>query len=189
MQIKIRITGGFLRNRNILLNTKFNVRPTLNRCRQYLFDVLINTIFNNNEVKVLDVCAGSGAFGIEAISRGATKAFFLEIQKELYLSIKNHLNKFNIHNQAIIYNKNALTPPKGEPVNVVFIDLPYDSSFLWHKIIRNLIKNQWISFETIIILETHKEYKFPLCKLENLSLKLLREKIIANSKFIFLEKI
>lgn len=191
MLVKLRITGGFLRNRNILLKTPNNsntVRPTLNRCKKYLFDILVNTIFKNQDVKILDVCAGSGAFGIEGISRGASKAFFIEIQKDLYKQIQNNVQNLNISDKCTVYHKNALTPPLGEPVHIVFLDLPYDSSFLSAKIIKNLIKNNWIHNETVIILETNIKYEFPLIKLEELSLKFLREKIISNSKIVFLEK-
>jgi 16S rRNA (guanine966-N2)-methyltransferase len=182
MRIKLKIISGSMRGRIINITKKDNLRPVLTRVRQTIFDILFNYI-NIDKTKVLDVCCGSGIFGIESISRGSSKAYFLEINKHICEELKTNCINLGIFDKCKIYNKNALTPPTGEIMDIIFIDLPYTSNFLVTKIIRRLTEKQWIDENTIIILPLDKNFKH---KLEE-KYSILRQTIISSTIIFFLQ--
>ena len=125
----LRILGGIYKHRRIKLHSSFHDRPTLVRSRRMIFDILMNYI----EVgfSFLDVFAGSGVMGIEALSRGASKVVFFDINS-LYLKTieKNLINMEKIIGIYSTIKTNALCPPDGSNFDVIFLDPPYEKYYI-----------------------------------------------------------
>lgn len=183
MKIKLQIIGGYLKRRNIEVTKNENVRPILTRVRQTIFDVLYNYLDVKNTV-ALDVCCGTGILGIEFLSKGGDKVHFLDINKENIKELKLNTGKLDIYDKCNFILENALTPPKGQPVDVLFLDPPYESNFLIKKILRRLNEKNWIDLNTIIIIPMDKDYNHPLRTEYNV----FRDMIISSTRILFLTK-
>ena len=105
MKNSIRITGGNLKGKKIPFDFKSSLRPTSSKLREVLFNWLQ---FEIQDYKCLDLFAGTGALGIEAISRGAEKTVFIESNKKNYLSIKNSISELNLKNYSMVLFKDGL---------------------------------------------------------------------------------
>ena len=102
---KVRIVGGKFHGSNIPFKFSSRLRPTSNKTREILFNWLMHDVTN---AKCLDLFSGTGALGIEAISRGAKSVFFIEEDKMLYKQLHLNLKKLNALSQAKIMNGDAL---------------------------------------------------------------------------------
>jgi 16S rRNA (guanine966-N2)-methyltransferase len=126
----LRIISGNLRGRKVTCIVHEALRPTPQMVREALFSILGNAIPNR---PFIDIFAGTGVVGIEAISRGAANTTFLERDPKLAANIETHLKKFGIEKQGNIYRSDVYRwaerwiPPKDQPVNLFlsppFIDL------------------------------------------------------------------
>lgn len=150
---KIYIISGKFKGRKISFNNCNHVRPTTNKIRETLFEWLSKYIEN---ATCLDCFSGSGALGIEAISRHAAFLTFLEIEKKTYWTLKTNIQKLNISNAEIIrtntfywLNKNS------KPYDIIFIDPPYYHGLVEKTI--NLLENKkWIKKNSLIYIEQEK---------------------------------
>lgn len=95
--MKLRITGGTLRSRTI--DTLPTLRPMMDKVRKALFDILFDRVKGAN---FLDLFAGSGAVGIEAISRGASRAVLIDNDKDHYTLIKKNINKLGVADNVAV---------------------------------------------------------------------------------------
>ncbi|MBI1913811.1 MAG: RsmD family RNA methyltransferase [Planctomycetes bacterium] len=126
MRTQIRIVAGSLRGRKLTCNVNPNLRPTPQMVREALFSLLGNAV---PERPFLDVFAGTGVVGIEALSRGASRATFIERDFRLLADVERHLRQFGIFDQAVlaradVYRWAERWQPPAEPVNV-FISPPF----------------------------------------------------------------
>lgn len=127
-----RITGGKYRGRQIKVITQKDLRPTSSFIREWVFNVL-NNIVELDNVRVLDLFAGSGIVGLEFLSRGAGNVTFIEKSKraffELKKSISTILDENDIKDKTSILNMDAFVfIKKGENLkdyNILFADAPY----------------------------------------------------------------
>jgi 16S rRNA (guanine(966)-N(2))-methyltransferase RsmD len=126
MRYQVRIIAGSLRGRKLTLVYNPHLRPLADRAREALFSILGDAVPDR---PFFDIFAGSGAVGIEALSRGASKAVFVERDSEAMRAILSHLQKFGLAKQAQVLRADAYRwadkwlAPK-EPVNV-FLGPPY----------------------------------------------------------------
>ncbi|MBE0478514.1 16S rRNA (guanine(966)-N(2))-methyltransferase RsmD [Candidatus Aerophobetes bacterium] len=122
----MRVTGGIARGKKIKTKKGPSTRPLLSRVRKSLFDVLGDAI---EEKKFLDLYAGSGAVGIEALSRGASEATFVEIDVECVRIIRENLFHCGFLSKAKIYQKDVLQTLlfllERENFPFIFIGPPY----------------------------------------------------------------
>lgn len=133
----MRIIAGKYRGRNLKSPPSLEVRPTSDRLRETLFNVIAPRIAG---ARFLDLCAGSGAVGIEAISRGAAHVTFVDNSREVCTLIKSNLELCRversesrvIESQALDYLRRfvAKQPDSGKPWDVVFFDPPYATDYL-----------------------------------------------------------
>jgi len=126
----VRIIGGKYKGRSLLSIKSLKVRPTSDRVRESLFGILGDRMLN---AEVLDLCAGIGAIGIEAFSRGAIKVFFVERDIQILNVIKKNLEKLEIKEDFQISHLNALSFVKrysGRKLHFdfIYIDPPYNYS-------------------------------------------------------------
>lgn len=183
MKVKLQVIHGNLKRRYIQITKNDNLRPVLTRVRQIIFDILFNHI-DLTDAKILDVCCGSGILGIECVSRGAESVVFIDINNYAIKELKDNCRNLDIIHKCKFFNKNALVPPEGQPVDVVFIDLPYESSFLIKKMLRKLAESKWVNSETIVVIPMDKNYKHHLEE----HYTIMKQKIIASTKILFLIK-
>ena len=120
-----RIISGLVGGRRIEV-PKSGVRPTTDRVRESLFSALDSRIQNWNQIQVLDLFAGSGALGIEALSRGATAATFVEQDKQAAQIISRNLKDLNLSGEVVVAN--ALNFQPANSYNLVIADPPYEVS-------------------------------------------------------------
>ena len=129
----MRIITGKYRSRNLKSPPSLDVRPSSHRLRETLFNVIAPRI---QGVRFLDLCAGSGAIGIEALSRGAAHATFVDRSRKMFALIKANLELFQISKdewsviqaEATAFLKQAAR--KNESWDIVFCDPPYAIDYL-----------------------------------------------------------
>ena len=125
----LRIIGGQHRGRRIRFESSHGLRPSLDHVREMVFNWLQWDIDGRG---VLDLFAGSGAFGIEALSRGASFASFVESHRASYERLRDNIALLNLADQSQIYPC-AFTPHlklQQNSFDLVFLDPPYDSPLL-----------------------------------------------------------
>ena len=130
----LKIIGGKHRGRTIATPEGQGTRPTASRARESLFNILAHANWSGDgtspliDVRVLDAFAGSGALGLEALSRGAAHATFLDNDATAIKLIGENLRKLGVTGQAKVIRADATRPPPGrEPCDLVFLDPPYRS--------------------------------------------------------------
>lgn len=126
----MRVIGGVARGRRLALFEGENIRPTTDRVREALFSMLYSRMDSLEGCKVLDVFAGSGALGIEALSRGASSACFIDSASQARQTIRQNLAHCGFADKARILAGDALEILPGladsGPFELIFIDPPYN---------------------------------------------------------------
>lgn len=130
----LKIVGGKHRGRSIATPEGMTTRPTSNRARESLFNILTHARWRDDgisplvDARVLDAFAGSGALGIEALSRGAAHATFLDNDAAAIRLIGENLRKMGEAANAKVVRADATRPPPSrEGCDLVFLDPPYRS--------------------------------------------------------------
>ncbi len=131
----LRIVGGKHRGRAIATPEGLATRPTASRAREALFNILAHAAWREDgtsplsDARALDAFAGSGALGMEALSRGAAHATFFDKDGAAIKLIGENLRKLGETGAAKVVRADALRPPMArEPCDLVFLDPPYRSS-------------------------------------------------------------
>ena len=162
----IKIIGGKYKRSNLVVPTK-NVRPTSVIKREAVFSIIESYAYKNSidlyqNKAVLDIFAGSGSIGLEAISRGMKEAYFYENNPEVLKILKQNCFKICKNNRYVIIEDDVMIfPPKKSllPVSLIYIDPPYHQYNILELLLK-LIKKNIIKKNTIIIVEAHIEDKF-----------------------------
>ena len=151
----MRIIAGKYRGKKLFTPDSKDVRPTSDRAREALFSIIYSRLGSLSTSKVLDVFAGTGAFGFEALSRGAAKVGFIDKDTKL---VKKNLSLFVSESSKVgIFNYDALSLPQSkEAYNLIFSDAPYAKE-LSHKAINELANKGWIENKALCIVETRKD--------------------------------
>ena len=133
----MRVISGKFKKKKILLPDPKMTRPLRDYVKESLFNLLTHTKSLNFEFDkgiVLDIFSGSGSFGIECLSRGSERAIFIEKNKDTLSILKKNINNFLLNNQCgIIFDdflKINLNEVLKENVNLIFLDPPFESTFL-----------------------------------------------------------
>jgi 16S rRNA (guanine966-N2)-methyltransferase len=133
----LRIIAGKYRGRNLKSPPSLEVRPTSDRLRETLFNVIAPRI---EDARFLDLCAGSGAVGIEALSRGASHVTFVDRSRKMCDLIKSNLDLCRIERrESEVVQKDAedylrrfiaKQPDSGKPWDIIFFDPPYGVDYV-----------------------------------------------------------
>ena len=153
----MRIIGGTLRGKKLYTLEGLATRPTLDRVKESVFNILQ---FRIKDSVVLDLFGGSGALGLEALSRGAKKTVFCDNSKSAMEIIKKNIKETRFEDKSILLNKDyieCLTTLK-EKFDLVFLDPPYDTNY-GIIAINKIIELNLLSDNGIIIFETNNENK------------------------------
>ena len=148
----VRIIGGKWRGRKIDFIESEGLRPTHDRVRETLFNWLQ---FDINGARCLDLFAGSGALGIEALSRGAAHVVFVDKEKKVVDQLRENIFKMSTDNADVFQfdftNTEAIM--FNEPFNIVFLDPPFHTDLL-QKALKWLSVNHLLATNAMIYLET-----------------------------------
>lgn len=150
----MRIISGDWRSRNLKAPKGDTTRPTADRTREALFSMLISRIGSFEDLSILDLFAGSGALGLEALSRGAAHCTFVEQDRAALEALEQNIEILGAADKAIIKPASVLT--LGKPLHnydLIFLDPPYQTgaaTIALEKLNRFgwIPKSAWISVET-----------------------------------------
>lgn len=152
----MRVVGGRLRGRNIASPTSNTIRPTQDRLRESVFNILMHAYGNPIDgARVLDLFAGTGALGIEAVSRGAVFALFIDNGAEARALLRNNVESLGLGGTTKVYRRDAtnLGPAHPmEPFSLVFLDPPYGKG-LADKALVSLREGGWLVPDALVVAE------------------------------------
>ncbi|ARU02230.1 16S rRNA (guanine(966)-N(2))-methyltransferase RsmD [Yoonia vestfoldensis] len=131
-----------------------HLRPTSDRVRESLFNVLQGGRFGDilRGARVLDLFAGTGALGLEALSRGAVHATFVDNGRAAQLLIRANIAKLRRERDTRLIPTSVVAIPAGQPCNLVFLDPPYGLA-LGHAALDAALRQGWIAPEALIVWE------------------------------------
>lgn len=181
----MRIIGGKARGTKLYSLEGNNTRPTLDRVRESLFNIIQNDIVDS---KFLDLFSGSGAIGLEAASRGARDVILCDNSKDAINIIKKNIQKTHLEEKVKLYCldfKKLLENEIKEKLDIIYIDPPYDTDFNY-KALQIIINKDLINEESKIIIETDREEV--LRKIEELPLEITDKRKYGRAYLIFLAK-
>jgi 16S rRNA (guanine966-N2)-methyltransferase len=149
----MRIIAGEWRGRAIDAPPGQSTRPTADRVRETLFSMLTSRLGSFEDLRVADLFAGSGALGLEALSRGAAAATFIEPDVQAAAAIQRNADRLGASGRVRVIGGSALALPKSEPFDLVFADPPYapaSGSAVVHSVVNAgwLARGGWLSIET-----------------------------------------
>lgn len=147
----MRIIAGSARGRKLKSLAGISTRPTADRVREAVFNILGSRVLDSI---VLDLFAGSGAMGIEALSRGAHYGAFVEINPAALSVVKQNLEAAGFLNKSRVYKRDAISFLKStdECFDIIFVDPPYQSGL--YVPVMNVIKNrELLKNDGVIIVE------------------------------------
>src|SRR5436853_3048904 len=159
----MRVVGGRLRGRNLAAPASRDIRPTADRLRESVFNILMHAYDNPIEgARVLDLFAGTGALGIEAISRGAKFALFVDNGAEARALLRNNVESLGLGGVTKVYRRDATDPGPAhpmEPFSLVFLDPPYGKG-LAEKALASLRDGSWLTADALLVVEEAKAAAF-----------------------------
>ena len=179
----MRIISGKARGTKLYTLEGENTRPTLDRVKESIFNIIQNEI---EGAKILDLFAGSGAIGLEFLSRGAEKAVMCDKSKEAANIIKKNIEKTHMENQAQLINadfENCLEKIKNEQFDIIYLDPPYATEYI-KKSLEKIIKLNIAKEESLIIIETDDEQRI-LKEIENIDVEIVDKRKYGRATIIF----
>ena len=182
----MRVIAGSARSLRLKTLDGMDTRPTTDRIKETLFNIISPSIFDSI---FLDLFSGSGGIGIEALSRGAKEAVFVENNPKAMVCIKDNLKFTRLVSKAVTITTDvmdALYRMEGDKVfDFIFMDPPYDRG-LERKVLEYLSDSQLIYEDTVIIVEASRDTDFSY--VEDLGLTVIREKVYKTNKHVFIER-
>lgn len=140
-------------------------RPTADRVRQAVFDMLMHAPWAGPEVvedaTVLDAFAGSGALGLEALSRGAAHVTFMENDRAALAALRANIAACGAQDRCRVLAVDVLTAPLGMACGLVFLDPPYRAELVPQAMVR-LRSSGWIAHGALVVAETGRAEALPV---------------------------
>ena len=159
----MRIVGGRLRSRALAVPKSQAIRPTADRLREALFNVLAHGYGDPvGDARVLDLFAGTGALGLEAISRGAAFALFVDDGAEARALLRENVAALGVGGVTRIFRRDATGLGGAHPLapfSLVFLDPPYGQG-LAEKALASASEGGWIASDALIVVEEAAASKF-----------------------------
>jgi len=183
----MRVISGKARGKKLISLEGTNTRPTLDRVKEALFNIIQFDIENKN---ILDLFAGSGAIGIEAISRGAKSVTFCDNSSEAIKVIKTNVQNTRSIEQSTILQKDYITALKylaerQAKFDIIYLDPPYKTDFA-NIAIEQIINLNLLSKDGIIILETDDTKKEE--EIKNEGIEIFGKRKYGRAILIFIRK-
>jgi 16S rRNA (guanine966-N2)-methyltransferase len=158
----MRVTGGTFRGRNLVAPQDMRVRPTSDRARQAIFNILehrnFGLDFTLENIAVADLFAGTGALGIEALSRGARFCLFVDDDADSRALQRENVETLNLTGVTKIWRRDAtdlgpLGAGAGGPFGLVFLDPPYNKNLI-PPALKSLKDGGWLARGALLVVET-----------------------------------
>jgi 16S rRNA (guanine966-N2)-methyltransferase len=163
----LRIVSGQYRGKAIVTPPGDKTRPTSDRARQAVFNILEHAAWapELHGARVIDLFAGSGALGLEAISRGAAFCLFVETDDAARGAIRENVDAFGLFGQTKVHRRDAtdlgLIPASaGKPFDLAFLDPPYAKG-LGEKALAQLVAGQWLTPGAVVMFERGRDEPDP----------------------------
>lgn len=182
----MRIISGTARGTNLFTLKGDNTRPTLDRVKESLFNIINRKIY---ESQVLDLFAGSGAIGLECASRGAKKVVLCDSSKDAINVINKNIEKTHLKEKIEIIKNDALLTLeklKNEKFDIIFLDPPYNSQLI-EKTVDKIFLQNMLSTNGTLIVETDDEERI-LKGIEKYKENIYDTRNYGRVKLIFLRK-
>ena len=176
------ITGGKFNSRKLISPKGENVRPTLSKTRSAIFDTLFSIMDFENKT-FLDMFAGSGIMGLEAISRGFKKSYAIEKDKRTYLTIKANYALLNINPNVFCTDSLKKIKTFDEKFDVIYIDPPYFAN-LYNETLKLILNSEVLNTDGLIILEYPETVN-----INTTGYEIIKEKKYGDKIILFLKQI
>ena len=161
----MRIIAGRFRGKQLNAPADDSIRPTADRVRESIFDILSSRLGPNFDgLRVLDLFAGTGAMGLEALSRGATSVVLVENGVEARGLIRDHIEAFGVAGVAKLLRRDATAlGPSGTmgAFDLVFVDPPYGKG-LAEQALKSAMQGGWLKPDATIVVEEAREVELDL---------------------------
>jgi 16S rRNA (guanine966-N2)-methyltransferase len=152
--MRMRIISGYLKGRYITVPQSKFIRPTTDRVRETLFNIL-NNKFNFDELTVLDLYSGSGSLGIEFLSRRAAEVTFVEKNKKIFVNLFENITKLDLNKKSILLNTDAISFTKrynDKKFDIIIADPPFFEYDIY-TVVKNILSNNLLQEGGAIIIE------------------------------------
>lgn len=182
----MRVIAGSAKRLQLKTIEGMDTRPTTDRIKETLFNMITPSLY---DCRFLDLFAGSGGIGIEALSRGAKEAVFVEKNPKAVSRIKENLKYTKLDSNAQVVATDvlsALARLRGTSAfGIIFMDPPYNHN-LEKQVLASLNDSNLVDEDTLLIVEASKETTFD--DVEALGYSIIKEKLYKTNKHVFLEK-
>lgn len=183
----MRVISGSARRTVLKTIDGLGTRPTTDRIKETLFNMLQGDLC---DCLFLDLFSGSGGIGIEALSRGAEKCWFVENNREAAACIRDNLKATHLENKAVLMECDVLAAieklkDKENAFDFIFMDPPYDKSLEFH-VLKELRHTNLADEHTMIIVEASKHTSFDYLK--ELGYEAVRRKEYKTNIHMFIKK-
>ena len=176
----MRVIAGAAKGHNLQTIEGLATRPTTDRIKETLFNIIA---FDLPEASFLDLFSGSGAIGIEALSRGAAEAVFVENAAECQKVIQANLMHTKLQGRARLLQTDVLfgLAAEGKKFDIIFMDPPYEAG-LYTSVLERIAENGLLKAEGYLIAEGSSQIALTIPK----GMKILREKVYKTTTLTFL---
>lgn len=181
----MRVIAGSARRLRLVTPEGLDTRPTQDIIKETLFNILQMDVPGSVFV---DVCAGSGQIGIEALSRGARRAYFIENSKAAYSCIQKNIHTTHFEEESVLLRQDAVSALHQiheKEVDLIYMDPPYESDTV-PNVMRSLAHMPYVTDRTQIIIESSLTTDFSF--LEDIGFKVVREKDYRKNRHLFVKR-
>lgn len=184
-RIHMRVIAGTARR--LLLKTPEgpDTRPTTDRIKETLFNMLMPYL---PDAVFVDLFSGSGGIGIEALSRGARKAYFIENNPKAIACITENIEHTHLTDKAVVLKQDVFAALRGsikDTADLIFLDPPYNQDY--DKRVLELLQDApYVNEDTLIVVESALETSFDYA--ESLGFTITKEKRYKTNKHVFIQK-
>lgn len=159
----MRVIAGKYRSQPLASPKGRDTRPTSDRLRETLFNIIAPYV---QDAVFADLFAGTGAVGIEAISRGARQVYFAENAKIPLQTLRHNLERLEIRNQAIVEPAGAMPLlrrllQQKITLDLIFLDPPYQDQLAYETVLRFLAERSILCVDAIVVVEHSRRYTLP----------------------------
>ena len=155
----MRIVSGDFRGKALITPQGDHTRPTSDRARQAIFNILEHAPWSEGvrDRRVIDLFAGSGALGFEALSRGAAFCLFVETDEAARGAIRENVDAFSLFGATRVHRRSAVDlgvrpGADGPPFDLAFLDPPYGKG-LGEEALTRLVEGGWLSDDAVVVFE------------------------------------
>lgn len=181
----MRVIAGTARSLQLKTPEGPHTRPTTDRIKETLFNMLQ---FELADCVFVDLCSGSGGIGIEALSRGAKKAYFVDNDAAAVSCIQDNLKTTRLSDRAVVIRQDvfsALSHVAEKEVDIIFVDPPYEAGYET-KLFSAFAEMPYVTENTTVIIEAALDTDFSFVK--GLGFEVSKEKKYKTNKHVFIKK-